>query len=69
MMWLLQCCSVIFIPWPCRLTSDDKETQLRCVRAWTEWELSLLSLINNPPAIESKLTDEKWMLTKALIET
>ena len=47
------------ILWPYRLTSGDKETQLQCVRSWTEWELSLFSLINDPTVIELKLTDEK----------
>ena len=51
-----------------RFTGDDKEVQMRCARAWTEWELMNSSLIPDPAVVESKLADEKKMLTKALIE-
>ena len=52
----------------CRFTGDDKDVQMRCVKAWTEWELSMFGLVPDPAAVQSKLTNEKWMLTKALIE-
>ena len=28
----------------CRLTGSDKEIQLKCARAWTAWELNILTL-------------------------
>jgi hypothetical protein len=52
-----------------RFTSGDKDVQMHCVRAWTEWELSLSALIPDATFIESKLADEQAILAKALIET
>ena len=41
---------------------------MRCVRVWTEWELSMFGLIPDPTIVAAKLADEQGMLTKALIE-
>lgn len=52
-----------------RFSGADKDVQMRCVRTWTEWELSLCGLVPDTAFIQSKLADEQAILAKALIET
>ncbi len=52
----------------CRLTGSDKATQLKCARAWTAWELNVLSMICDPAIIEERLAIDDWVLAFAKTE-
>ena len=52
----------------CRLTGSDKAIQLKCARAWTAWELNVLTMICDPAIIEERLAIDDWVLTFAKTE-
>ena len=53
----------------CRVTGSDKNVQLQCAKAWSEWQLNTLQLNIDPGLIETKLSNDEWVLAKAKLET
>ena len=53
----------------CRVTGSDKIIQLQCAKAWSEWQLNTLQLNIDAGLIETKLSNDEWVLAKAKLET
>ena len=51
-----------------RLTSGDKEVQLKCAKAWGTWEVNTLTLINDPTTVDTTTTTDEWIMAFARIE-
>lgn len=51
-----------------RLTGSDKAVQLKCARAWTAWELNVLTLVCDPALVEERLAIDDWILGFAKTE-
>ena len=51
-----------------RLTSGDKEVELKCAKAWGTWELNTLTLINDPSTVDTTTATDEWIMAFAKIE-